>query len=128
MKLGVLHQIYITNGVVPHQLMLPKEYHQAVLQMLHDDYGHQGLDCTLVLVRERFYWSTMYKDAMEYIISCHWCHVAKGHYTSPHMQQGSLVANNPLDLLCIVHIHNDKGQNFENDIISHLYSMYNISL
>ena len=153
--------------------------------MLHDDYGHQGLDQTLPLVRERFYWSTMNHDATEYVTNCHQCHVAKGHYTGPvvlqiHTQQGSLVANDPLDLLCIdflkvdpsrdgkenilvltdaftkfsqafvtnnqktltiakilvekwfyvygipAHIHSNKGQSFENAIISQLYSMYNI--
>ena len=83
------------------QLALPLEYHKAVLCMLHDDYGHQGLDQTLALVRERFYWSTMNHDATEYVTNCHWCHVVKGHYTGPHTQQGLLVANNPLDLLGI---------------------------
>ena len=69
--------------------------------MLHDDYGHQALDWTLALVRERFYWSTMNHDVTEYVTYCHWCHVAKDHYTGPHKQQGLLVANNPLNLLCI---------------------------
>ena len=41
MKQGVLHQIYITNDVQSHQLVLPRKYHQAMLHMLHDDYGHQ---------------------------------------------------------------------------------------
>ena len=163
-----------------HQLVLPLEYHETVLCMLHGDYGHQELDWTLALVRERFYWSTMNHDATEYVTNCHQCHVAKGHYTGPHIQQGSLVANNPLDLLCIdilkvdpsgdseenilvltdafikfsqafitnnqkaltitkilvekwfyvygilAHIHSNKGQSFENAIISKLYSMYNI--
>ena len=148
--------------------------------MLHDDHGHQGLDWTLALVRERFYWSTMNHDVTEYVTNCHWCHVAKAHYTGPHTQQGSLVANNPLDLLHIdflkvdpsrdskenilvltaaftkfnqafitsnqkaltvtkilvkkwfyvygipACIHSDKGCNFENAIITKLYSMYNI--
>ena len=44
MKQGVLHLIFITNDVESHQLVLPKEYHQAVLHMLHGDYGHQELD------------------------------------------------------------------------------------
>ena len=101
LKQGVLHHIYISNDVEKHQLVLPLEYHTTVLCMLHDDYDHQGLDWTLALVRERFYWSTMNHDATEYVTNCHWCHVAKGHYTGPHTQQGSLVANNPLDLLCI---------------------------
>ena len=101
LKQGVLHQIYVINDVETHQLMLPLKYHEAVLCMLHDYYGHQGLDQTLALVRERFYWFTMNHDVAKYITNCHWCHVAKGHYKGPHTQQGSLVANNPLDLLCI---------------------------
>ena len=42
----------------------------------------------------------MNHDVTEYVTNYHWCHVAKGHYTGPHTQQGLLVANNPLDLLC----------------------------
>ena len=33
MKQGVLHWKYITNNVESHQLVLPKEYHQAMLHM-----------------------------------------------------------------------------------------------
>ena len=54
LKQGVLHQIYITNDVESHHLVLSRIYHEAVLCMLHDDYGNQGLDWTLALVRERF--------------------------------------------------------------------------
>ena len=46
--------------------------------MLHDDYGHQGLDQTLALVKERFYWSTMNHDAAKYVtnvISVMWLRV-----------------------------------------------------
>ena len=145
--------------------------------MLHDDYS-QGLDQTLTLVRERFYWSTMYQYVPEYVTNCHCFHVTRGRYTGSHTQQGLLVADNPLDLLCIdflkgdpskdskenvttdafskfsqafvtnnqniltvakilvdkwfyvcgilTQIHSDKGQNYKNDIISDLYSMYNI--
>ena len=98
---GVLYQIYITNDVDSHQLLLPKEYHQAMPHMLHDDYGHQGLSHILALVRERFYWSTMYHITTEYVTNCQWCIVTKGRYTGSHTQQGLSVANNPLDLLCI---------------------------
>ena len=52
LKQGVLHRIYISNDVETHQLVLPLEYNETVLRMLHDDYGHQGLDWTLALVRE----------------------------------------------------------------------------
>ena len=85
--------------------------------MLHDDYGHQGLDWTLALVRERFYWSTMNHDATEYVTNCHQCHVAKGHYPGPHTQQGSLVANNPLDLLCIDFLKVDPSRDSKENIL-----------
>ena len=88
LKRGVLHWIYIINDVETHQLVLPLKYHEAVLCMLHDDYGHQGLDQTLALVRERFYWSTMNHDVTEYVTNCHQCHVTKGHYSGPYTQQG----------------------------------------
>ena len=32
----------------------PRKYHEAMFHMLHDDYGHQGLDQTLALVRRDF--------------------------------------------------------------------------
>ena len=101
LKQGGIHQIYISNDMESHQLVLPLEYNKTVLCMLHDGYGHWGLDWTLALVRERFYWSTMNHDTTEYVTNCHQYHTAKGHYTGPHTQQGLLVANNPLDLLCI---------------------------
>ena len=102
LKQGVLHWIHITNDVESHQLVLPLKYHEAVLSMLHDTYGHQGLDQTLALVREGFYWGIMNQDVTNYVTNCHWCHVAKGHYTGPHTQQGLLVANNPLDLCVLI--------------------------
>ena len=33
--------------------------------------------------------------------NCKWCQTAKGPYVDPDPAQGSIVANNPMDLLCI---------------------------
>ena len=52
----------------------------------------------------------MNQDVTDYVTSCHQCHVAKGHYTSPHTQQESLAANNPLDLLCIDFLKFDQSK------------------
>ena len=84
--------------------------------MLHDDYGHQGLDQALALVKKRFYWSTMNHDVTEYVTNCQQCHVLKGHYTVPHTQQGLLVANNPLDLLCIDFLNVDPSRDGKENI------------
>ena len=117
MKQGALHWIYITSDVESHQLVLPKEYHQAMLHMLHDDYSHHGFDCTSALLSERFYWSTMYQDVTEYFTNCHQCHVAKGHYICPHTQLGFLVANNPLDLLCIDFLKVDPSKDSKESVL-----------
>ena len=85
--------------------------------MLHDDYGHQGLDQTLALVWKRFYWSTMNHDVTKYVTNCYWCHATKGHYTGPHTKQGFLVANNPLDLLCIDFLKVDPSRDGKENIL-----------
>ena len=69
--------------------------------MSHDGQGHQSIERTTTLCREHFYWSTMYKDIVEYAKNCSWCQVAKGPYVGPKTKLGSIIANGPLDLLCI---------------------------
>ena len=100
-KQGVLHQAYINNHVEYHQMILPITYQAQVLQMLHDGQGHQGVDQIIALCREQFYWNTMYKDMAEYVKDCPHRQVAKGPYVGPKTQPGSIIANGPLDLLCV---------------------------
>ena len=59
----------------------------------------------------------MNHDATEYVTNCHQCHIAKGHYIGPHTQQGSLDANNPLDLLCIDFLKVDPSRNGKENIL-----------
>ena len=100
-KQGVLHQLCINNDVEYRQIILPLQYQAQVLQMLHDGQGHQGRERATALCRECFYWSTMYKDIAEYVKDCPWCQVAKGPYVGPKTEPGSIIANGPLDLLCV---------------------------
>ena len=59
------------------------------------------MECTLQLVCERFYWSTLLQDVINWVNNCKWCQTAKGLYVDPDPSQGSIAANNPMDLLCI---------------------------
>ena len=61
LKQGVLHRLYIFNEMEYHQLVLPQWYHRKVIMALHDHMGHQGIDRTLDLLRERVYWPSMAK-------------------------------------------------------------------
>ena len=101
LKKGVLHQLYINNDVEYHQLILPIKYQAQVLTLLHDGQEHQGLECTLVLCWERFYWNTMFQDVTNYVKTCPRCQMVKGDYTDPKTKLGMIIANNPMGLLCI---------------------------
>ena len=69
-KDGVLHRLYIHNDVEYHQLVLPQRYHKKILQSLHNNLGHQGIDRTLDLLWERVYWPTMTQDASSWVRQC----------------------------------------------------------
>ena len=99
LKQGVLHQLYIFNEIEYHQLALPQWHHRKLLTALHDHMGHQGIDHTMDLLRERVYWPSMAKDAESWVTGCCCCQVARGDYTQPKPKIGHLQANNPLDLV-----------------------------
>ena len=101
LKEGVLHRLYIDQDMEFHQLVLPQRYYSKILKAVHDDMGHQALDRTLSLLRERVYWPTMAQDACEWVKGCRRCHITKSDYNEPKPKLGNLISNNPLDLLCI---------------------------
>ncbi|KAK3558685.1 hypothetical protein QTP86_023232 [Hemibagrus guttatus] len=55
------------------QLVLPERFHQDVLKSLHDYLGHTGVDRTLDLVRNRFYWPKMASDVEQKVRVCGRC-------------------------------------------------------
>src|SRR5271168_2737977 len=51
---------------------LIKEKHNSGLD------GHFGIDKTLSLLKERYFWPQLYKDVQKFVRSCGVCQVAKG--------------------------------------------------
>ena len=43
----------------------------------------------------------MLQDVTNWVKNCKWCQTAKGLYVELDLAQGSIIANNPMDLLCI---------------------------
>ena len=99
LKHWVLHRLYINEDMEYHQLVLPQKLQGRVLQSVHNNMGHQGLERTLELLRERVYWPMMAGDASQWVSHCTRCQVAQGTYTDPKPKIGQLESNNPLDLL-----------------------------
>ena len=59
----------------------------------------------------------MYQDVTEYVTNCYWCHPAKGHFPGPHTQQGLLLANTPLDLLCTGSLKIDPSKDGKENVL-----------
>ena len=98
---GVLHRHSFKDDDEIQQLILPQQLCRPILKSLHDDNGHQGQQRVLNLLREKVYWLSMFRDTDRWLSQCERCLISKGDYTEPKTQQGSLTAQQPLELLCI---------------------------
>ena len=102
---GVLYRTLSNNSQhqhLQHQIVLPKELFHRVMQGCHDETGHQGRDRTISLVRERFYWDTLYKDTSEYVAQCQRCLRRKG--TSRPALLQPFFATQPLEIIHLDHL------------------------
>ena len=55
------------------QFVLPKKFVQKVILACHDDNGHLGVEQTLRLLQERFFWPKMAADVQTHICTCERC-------------------------------------------------------
>ena len=88
-------------GAKYHQLILPIEFRAQATELLHNQQDHQAVEHMLQLVCKLFYWSTLLQDVTNWVKNCKQCLTAKGPYVDPDPAQGSIIANNPMDLSCI---------------------------
>ncbi|KAL3992407.1 methyl-CpG-binding domain protein 2 [Sarotherodon galilaeus] len=147
---GVLYRkVQRQPGREIHQLVLPREHVAMVLRSLHDESGHLGVDKTVELIRDRFYWPRMSAEVEQYIRNCGRCVaqpdsqryanvlVVTDHFTRYAQafpakdQKASTVAK----ILCeryFVHyglparIHSDQGRDFESKLIHDLLRVLGI--
>uniref|UniRef100_A0AAR2M6Q9 Gypsy retrotransposon integrase-like protein 1 n=1 Tax=Pygocentrus nattereri TaxID=42514 RepID=A0AAR2M6Q9_PYGNA len=83
-----------------HQLLLPEKFREQVIKSVHDDMGHLGVERTLELVRNRFYWPRMSLTVELYVKNCGSCVAWK----SPCIRAAPLhqiVTSGPMELVCI---------------------------
>ena len=55
------------------QFVLPRRYWSRALEACHDNVGHLGIERTLSLLRDRFYWPNMAQDVEAHVKSCPRC-------------------------------------------------------
>ena len=98
------------------QLILPGHLTKRVLNGCHGQVGHQGIVRTLSLLRERFYWPVMHKEATHYVKKCQNCLKRKATPDVAPLQP--IIANQPMELVHMdfLSIEPSKG-NIENVLV-----------
>ena len=71
---GILHHHTFMDNDEIQQLVLPHCLRQSVLQSLHDDNGHQGLQCVIKLLNSKVYWPCMFADTDHWLLQCEVSH------------------------------------------------------
>ena len=84
------------------QIILPKTLITRVMAGCHDQVGHQGRDRTVSLVRERFYWDTLYRDTSNYISNCSRCIRRKSKAQRAPLQP--IFASQPMEIVYLDHL------------------------
>ena len=85
-----------------YQIVLPKHLFKTVMKGCHDQAGHQGRDRTISLVRERFYWDTLYKDTTDYVANCPRCLRRKAKPNKAPLQP--FFASQPMEIIHLDHL------------------------
>ena len=72
---GLLYRkVMLKNHSEPiSQFVLPKNFVCKVILACHDDNGHLGMERTLGLLQERFFWPKMAEDMQTHIHTCDYC-------------------------------------------------------
>jgi len=99
LKRGVLYRKKMENEKEVHQLVLPHQLRDQVISGLHNDVGHPGIERTLGLIRQRFYWTNMAQDVKTAVQECERCILRKASGdTAPLV---NIQTSQPLELVCM---------------------------
>ncbi len=82
------------------QLILPAKYQPMVLRAMHDVLGHFGVERTMALIKDRFYWPRMAFEITQYVKTCGRC-VARKTLPQRVASLQHITSKGTLDLVCI---------------------------
>ena len=80
-----------------YQFVVPRKFRLLALELLHDRFGHLGIDRTTILATGRFYWPHMTEEIRNYIQNCGRCIRFKQRVENLSLKP--LQASSPLELI-----------------------------
>lgn len=83
-----------------YQLVLPSQYRKRAMQCCHDAMGHFGIEKTLEVLRERFFWPSMLHSVEEHIAGCQRC-LQRKVLPNERAPLGHITSVQPMEMLCI---------------------------
>uniref|UniRef100_H3B5S2 Gypsy retrotransposon integrase-like protein 1 n=1 Tax=Latimeria chalumnae TaxID=7897 RepID=H3B5S2_LATCH len=92
------------------QLVLPKEYHPLVFRELHQEMGHLGVEKTLNLIRDRFYWPWMQHDVEHYLTRVYECLKKKKPNKATQALLSTIKMTYPFEMVSINFLHLELAQ------------------
>lgn len=83
------------------QLLIPNSLQKRILESVHDSMGHQGIERTLHLLRQRAFWVGMHRDVELWVKNCQRCVLTKMPHPKIHPPMKSFLASRPLEVLAV---------------------------
>lgn len=100
-----------------YQFVVPNSLKRRVIHGLHDAAGHQGRSRTLSLARQRFFWSGMERDIVDYVRNCHRCIVGKTPEPNALAPLESIHTTEPMELVCMDFWSAERGDGKSVDVL-----------
>ncbi|KAJ8014292.1 hypothetical protein DPEC_G00038740 [Dallia pectoralis] len=100
---GVLYrQVFRPDGAeVVLQVVVPASLQEEVLTKVHQEHGHQGIERTLELLRQRCYWPGMSAAVSKWCQACERCQLGKDSRRHSSSFMGHLLASRPNEIIAI---------------------------
>ena len=84
------------------EFVVPTHKRRAAIDGCHRFASHQGRDCTVSLIKERFWWPSMIQDTMNSVRNCARCVQFEARVQKPHLRP--IICTEPMDLVHIDYV------------------------